>query len=112
MQIARQKSGQRIKHMLLHEFTLANPNGDGSPYDKHAEAVIQAILVRLSILPSLLADSVEAHVCGLNSAGLIVIRVTASGLLTSSVGIEETRERFLLSIHNALCSKTASLVAA
>jgi hypothetical protein len=93
--------------MLYHEFTLKNPAGDGSPYDQHAEKVVQAILIKLSIVPNLVADSIQAHVCNLTSSGDIIIRVTANGILSQKVGLEETRERFLLSIHNALCSQLA-----
>jgi hypothetical protein len=67
--MAKPKSGQRIKHMLIHEFTLKNPLNDGCPYDEYAAKVIQAILVRLSILPNLIQDSADAHVSGLTVNG-------------------------------------------
>jgi hypothetical protein len=106
--MAKPKSGQRIKHMLIHEFTLKNPLNDGCPYDEYAAKVIQAILVRLSILPNLIQDSADAHVSGLTVNGEIVIRVTANGVFSQAVGIESTREQFLLNIHNALCTTKIS----
>jgi hypothetical protein len=100
----------RIKLDLEYEFTLKPPlNHEGGPYDDFAEDVIRALLVRMSILKNVEANTVTAHVCDLDTTGQIRIKVRAVGLVTQDNTTEQVRQNFLLSVHRALSASAAEI---
>ena len=99
---------------LEHEFTLKAGMGDGhvvagSELEDHANSVIRALLVRLSILKCIMPDSATAHVTGLNASEQLVITVRATGVVSASETGDDVRQKFLLAVHRALNASSASV---
>lgn len=92
---------QQLQQILCHYITLTRPNQYGTAaYDDFAEQLIQALLVRLSVLPNMKKESVKVFVSDLTQKGEIIIKVVGVAVPTESAAPEGTRQAFLLAIHN------------
>lgn len=101
MQGPTQEDPHQLRQILCHQITLTRPDKNGTgPYDEFAEKLINAILARLSVLPNTDKDCMQAFVSDLTPRGEIVISVLGVSVQSDCVKPADTRQAFLLAIHN------------